>query len=582
MLKRRFQLLLLAAVILIVYYPAIFAELNSIDDVGMVSGMLNTEQWSLRDLFFPKGGIGLYYRPLLSLSFLISKELWFMETSFLHLENILMHLFNAILVYVLALKLLSDSERKTSFLPLVAALCFGLHPIAAESVNWVSGRTDLIAGSFLLLCALSLVFFNRERKSRYLLSATIALLCAVLTKEVSLAFLLGAFFLLNARSSGETVNDVSPGGRLKRIAPEFLLLGVMAVCSVLVFWYLRTHPYTYNSSKLRMTFRFISDDPVHALFVFLRAFGFYLKKIYWPFPLNYAIMEVDPLYELLAMPIVLGCGYLAVRRNLISATFLAGVCMITPAFLPAFNQVAWTPYAERYAYVASAFVSIASVLFLGKQAKKHNFGVTVKVGVPCLLAIMGVATFQRGLIWQSNISLYKDTVAKSPEFSKAWNELGVAYYRKKDLHNAELSFAKASALYSLYYDEKSDLNLAAVLLEDGRENEAAMVYKRVLKKGGDKSATILEHYIEFLATKKLLDKGTGAVAENQREMIKYQEKLYALNDSPLVLYQLGEISVNLGDRQKACEYFKKAGQKFKQGDIYKEKAKRQLKRLEEE
>lgn len=582
MLSRRFQLLLLATVVLAVYYRAIFSELNSIDDVGMVTGMLNTDHWSLRELFFPRGGVGLYYRPLLSLSFLLDNELWFMDSSFLHLENILLHLCNVLLVYLLALILLPESEKKTSYLPLIAALCFGLHPITTESVNWVSGRTDLMAGFFILLCALSLVLFRQGQRYGYLCWATLALLCATLTKEVSLAFLLGAFFLLNARSSGEAAAGASLGGRLKRMAPELFLLGVMTAGLALVYYYLQTHPYRYDSSKLRMTFHFIFVDPFHTLFVFLRAFGFYLKKLFWPFPLNFAIVEVDPLYELLAIPLVLGCGYLAVRRTLLSATFLAGVCMITPAFLPAFNQVAWTPYAERYAYIASAFVTTAAVLFLGRQMQLPHYGRALKVVVPCLLVLLALATFQRNLIWKSNLSLYGDTVKKSPNFSKVWNEYGIAYHNIKDFRNAEINFAKASSLYSLYYDEVSDLNLVAVLLEQGKEDEAAAVYKRVLKKGGGSSVRVLESYIRYLGNKKPVRNDPDAARKLKIEKLEYTGKLYALTKDPALLYRLGGLSLALGNRHDGLAYYRRAFAELPKESNYKEMSRRQIARLEEQ
>lgn len=577
MLKQRFQLLLLTTVVLVVYYSSISNELNSIDDVGMVTGMLNLGHWSLKDLFLPSAGVGLYYRPLLSLSFLMDNEFWFMDGSFMHLENILLHLFNAFLVYILALKLLPELEKKTSYLPLVAALCFGLHPITTESVNWVSGRTDLMAGSFLLLCTLSLVLFKVEQKYRYLLSAALGFLCATLSKEVSLAFLLGAFFLLNARSSAEAPAET---GRLKRMAPEIFLLGVLTVGLVLVCFYLRTHPYTYGSSKLRMTFRFIFDDPYHALFVFLRTFGFYLKKLYWPFPLNFTIMEVDPLYELLAMPIVLGCGYLAIRRSLVSAIFLAGVCMITPAFIPAFNQVAWTPYAERYVYVASAFVTLSTLLFLGRRLGAPPYGRPFKVIVSCLLVVLALVTFQRNRVWGSNLSLYADTVKKSPTFSKAWNELGIAYCDKRDWHNAEICFARASVLYSCDYDEISDLNLAAVLRKQGKEKEAVQIYKKVLNRSKNKSIKTLNVYSEYLDEKASQEKDPVLVATIRREELHYRKELYALTKEPLVLFQMGNISRAMGDRKGALAYYREAYEKLPPGNSYKVMARMQLKEIE--
>ena len=144
---------------------------------------------------------------------------------------------------------------------------------------------------------------------------------------------------------------------------------------------------------------------------------------------------------------------------------------------------------------------IASVLFIGEVLKEYDTGSVFKVGVPCLIIFMAGATLLRNFTWRTNLALYGDTVKKSPSFSKVWNEYGVAFYKNKDLHNAELSFAKASSLYSLYYDEKSDINLVAVLLEEHKEIEAEQVLQRMLKRSHCRSAKILEAYLEYLGKK---------------------------------------------------------------------------------
>ena len=101
---------------------------------------------------------------------------------------------------------------------------------------------------------------------------------------------------------------------------------------VLLYVLLRKYAYSSHAARIGMTLKFIFNDLDHTLFVFFRDFGFYMKKMFWPFPLNFAIVEVDPLYELLAVPVVLLCCLLAIRRTLISAVFLAGVVMLTPSF----------------------------------------------------------------------------------------------------------------------------------------------------------------------------------------------------------------------------------------------------------
>lgn len=501
MLNRRYQLLLLAVVLLAVFYPTNFAEVNSIDDREMIAGLQNLGNWRLHDLFFPSVAEGRYYRPVLILSYYLDKEIWSLSASIMHLENVLLHLFNAILVFALARNFLPKEDRNTSVAPIVTALCFALHPLAVEPVSWISGRTDLLAATFVLMSAVALLKFKLEHKKLYGLLALLALVLGMMSKEVALGFVPGAFLLLVAKNPAQTGLLTTTSNfwtRAKKIG-VYLFFGSGAI---LVFFVFRSLAFTSNSPRISMTLQFIFNDLYATLFVFLRAFGFYLKKFYWPFPLNFAIVEIDPLYELLAIPLVVLCLWIASRRTLLSATFIAGLFLIAPALPIAFNQIAWTPYAERYVYIASAFFVTASVFYLREKLGYFRYPKALKFAILALIIFMGMATLQRNMVMQTNLALYKDTVQKSPDFSVAWNQLGIAYYEKNDLKNAETNFRIASSKYRLYYDEMFDLNLAAALADQGKYDEAETVYSKVFKKG-EKTPRAAKHYEEFLQARKV-------------------------------------------------------------------------------
>src|SRR6266568_8847319 len=185
MLKRRYQLLFMTLAVFEIFLPTILAGLCFVDDVQMFKGLLQMHDWNLKDVFTPGG---IYYRPLLSLSFILDKEFWLLNERVMHVENVLLHLLNVALVYYLALALLPDHEKEESLLPLTAALCFGLHPVNTEAVNWISGRADVMAGTFVLLSALYLVKFKKENKKCFLGVSSLSLLLGVLSKEVAVAF----------------------------------------------------------------------------------------------------------------------------------------------------------------------------------------------------------------------------------------------------------------------------------------------------------------------------------------------------------------------------------------------------------
>jgi protein O-mannosyl-transferase len=301
--------------------------------------------------------------------------------------------------------LLPDNENEVSMLPVTAALCFGLHPVNTESVNWISGRTDVMAGAFILLTTLYLLKFKKEHKKRFLVVSSLSLLLAVLTKEVAMAFLPAAFLILTAHDSDNlTTRNHTDKANQKLLPAVCLFLIVLA----LLYFLLRSGFLSSNTSNLGKTIKKITADPNHALFVCLRAFGFYIKKLYAPFPLDFTIAAVDPLYELLALPLLLLCFLVALNRTLPAALFTAGILLITPSLLVAFGNIAWMPYAERYVYVSSAFVIIPTAFYIRKRLEPLRNRTLIKAGVSVLLIILSLATLERNIYWMNTTPPYKD------------------------------------------------------------------------------------------------------------------------------------------------------------------------------
>ena len=89
--SRRSQLLLLAAVIFVVFSPAIFAKFSTTDDTDMVDAYRKMNGPGFKEIFVPGSGGGLYYRPALGTSFFIDKYLLRFNPALMHIENILIH-----------------------------------------------------------------------------------------------------------------------------------------------------------------------------------------------------------------------------------------------------------------------------------------------------------------------------------------------------------------------------------------------------------------------------------------------------------------------------------------------------------
>jgi tetratricopeptide (TPR) repeat protein len=121
-----------------------------------------------------------YYRPLALLSYALDFRIWDGSPLGFHLTNLSLHLACVALLFGLC--------RRTGAGPLAsawAAVLFGLLPRLSESVAWISGRTDLLAGAG-VLAALSL-HRSAPPAWRSRLAAAGSLLLGLLGKEVALA-----------------------------------------------------------------------------------------------------------------------------------------------------------------------------------------------------------------------------------------------------------------------------------------------------------------------------------------------------------------------------------------------------------
>ena len=193
-LRSRYQLFLLAAIVLGVFYTALTAGINSVDDSHIIATYGMGAGKGLAEIFRPAGSY--YYRPLVELSYYLDNLLWGMHPRFMHLENILFHLLNAVLVFLIARQVAAVWTVKSPWFPLASALLFAVHPINTESVTWIAGRTDPLAAIFIFSAIWCLLQCLIRDRVLYLWPALFLFVMGVLTKEIALCFLPVALLLV--------------------------------------------------------------------------------------------------------------------------------------------------------------------------------------------------------------------------------------------------------------------------------------------------------------------------------------------------------------------------------------------------
>ncbi len=361
-----------------------------------------TRIW-LRDIWCCTGTNNTgYYRPLLTLTFLLDRTLFGISPAASHVHSLLWHLATVGFVAAL-LRPRVGPERSAA-----AALIFGLHPIQSEAVLWIAARNDLMvaAGVVATLWALD--------SHRRALAGLLAF-AACLSKES--AFLLPAVAWVWRRAWGE---------RLERSDGLALGLGLGAALAL----------------RAQATLGGLALDQADNGFSAASAVTGVVKLlgwVAWPWPLTSTASLYQPtssLGNLAAIGVTLLAFVALVYFGRARAAWLLVLAAIVLA--PSTMGARWYGnIGERYLYLP---------LF--------GFAAAVAATVPARpWAAAGLATASLAALaalhvrvpeWADEEALFTAAVVRAPD-SYAWNLLGVELLRQRRLGEATAAFDAAIA-----------------------------------------------------------------------------------------------------------------------------------------
>ena len=143
---------LVVLTILFAYVPALKSGYVWDDNVYVTNNhTLRTAEGLGR--IWTEPGANIQYYPLVFTSFWMEYHLWGLHPFGYHLVNVVLHLFNVLLVWLILRRL---GVRWAG----LAAAVFALHPVQVESVAWITERKNLLSGAFYLAAVLVYLRFS--------------------------------------------------------------------------------------------------------------------------------------------------------------------------------------------------------------------------------------------------------------------------------------------------------------------------------------------------------------------------------------------------------------------------------------
>ncbi len=447
------------------------------------------------------------YTPLERLSYAVDYCVWGMNPWGFHFTNILLHAFNAVLVYILAWRIFSIAflgvwgleERKNpkgdwrkTLSVSCAALAFAIHPLRVESVVWISERRDVLSLFFLLLCTLlylrtCLSSVNATqvtwKQSRDRIITWFLFVCALLSKAngvmLPLVFLLLDFYPLKRFSlSREEFRSFS-----KCLLEKIPYLIVSLVMGGVAIW-----AQSQRGAMVSLENYHWSDRLVNACV----ALVFYVQKWVFPWPLfplyasfSRKVSFFNPAVFLSAIWVSLVSIYvtwIARRKAEVTVVWWSYVMMILPftGLLQAGNQSA----ADRYTYLSTipfALLLGASLNSLLMMSFSKGKGIRM-IGIGfCGVLLCGWAflTARQIPIWQNPISLWEYAIQEVPHEFLALNNYSTALIGSGKFYLATVT-SRVTTRVRPYWDV-GWYNHGIALSLSGRSEEAIRVLQRALQ-----------------------------------------------------------------------------------------------------
>jgi hypothetical protein len=478
--SQRAQIVVLLALTLLAFGNTLFHQFVYDDASTVVNNAFIASAENLPKIFTPDyfvQNIELSYRPVVTLSYFWDFLMWEKSPTGFHLTNVLLHLLNAVLVFMLLRRFFG-----ASLVALYGALVFSLHPVTTETVNLVSYREDLLATAFFLVALLG--YMKARRAQRHWQTwALLSLLCAPLAyfSKESAAALVPVLLLLEIATPKKPPLHETAARRTFLIAAHAALFAGY----LLVRFVLMTNPDAGRTPTFAPTLLLTGAN-------FLRFFAYYCYLLIYPVRLC-ADYHFVPILLLRHPAIIASAVFLLfyvtsaviARWRAPLAFFSLGWILLT--LLPVSNLVPLrNPVAERYLYLP--LVGFALLLawvvnrLLQSAAAPSTWHALARhvIAVICLAQLLAYFTLTvwRNTIWGNEEVLWGATLACEPRSATALNNLGLIYVRRGDLARARTVLEHAQQIDPS--DAKVWNNLGVLYAQSGNPREALQSFQIAL------------------------------------------------------------------------------------------------------
>lgn len=435
-------------------------DIGQLVDNALVHNIQNIPQFFFGGTFNNGNGaiIGLYYKPLLLTSYALVYSLFGSNSFVYHFLQLILHISNGILVFLLFTKFF---KKELAF---ALSLVFLVHPINADTVDYIANLQDVLFTFFGLLALNMVIFKNKNRITLFLTGLYFFL--SMLSKETGIAFavIIVCYMFLFDKTNSK---------RYSLLIISLTLLYITIHLAIIGNGFSQSQPFPI----MRASF------PVR-LFTIPAIIAYYVTTFFFPVYLTLDhqwVVEYPTIAQFYVPLIIDGIFfglivflYFLIKNNRKEYKIFFFFCVWFISGLVLHLQIIPLDYtvANRWFYFPIiGLLGICGVLFTALYPKKLLAKNILLLLVFLLIAVFSVRTIIRNSNWYSGMSLATHDLQYSPEDYSLENYLGVLYYNLGNYKLAEKHFQRSIQIAPYW-----DLN----------RNYLGEVYERVGESKGNK------------------------------------------------------------------------------------------------
>ena len=363
-----------------------------------------------------------FWHPLTWLSLMFDYQLFGFNAGGYHWTNVIIHIFNTVLLFFL-FRNLTGAVWRSAF---VAAL-FAIHPINVESVVWIAERKNLLSTFFWMLTMLFYVWYVKQPNwKRYLpvfISFSLGLMSKPMLVTLPFVLLLIDYWPLN-RTAINTRNEIDIQFTLKagkeklsflilEKIPLFILSAILICITI----------YTPQSEKT------IYISFIQRINNVIFSYAMYLKKLFLPTDLSIYYLYLNvPIWQIFLSAIFLVIITIWVCKYFKKYPYLpVGWFWYLGTLVPVIGivQIGDLTMADRYAYVS--FIGLFVIIAWGAgqiSSKVISLKKPFIFASVFIIVLFTLATHNQIKLWTNTVTLFEDALKKDPNNHLAYHIIG--------------------------------------------------------------------------------------------------------------------------------------------------------------